>query len=163
MYFQVTVLNQVLILCDGASKGNPGSSGYGFVGRSSIGGYLEAVAGGLGIATNFIAEVMALICADEWDIRRQYWNVCFSLDSKEVLQDFISGKVPWIVKNGWKRIMDKLHSISFRHSYREVNFSADKMAKRGSALKRGGVMIYEEKPIFLGALESENQVYFRFC
>ncbi|XP_026451377.1 uncharacterized protein LOC113351649 [Papaver somniferum] len=161
--FKFHVLNQVLICCDGASKGNPGSSGCGFVRRSNTGGYLGAVAGGLGVATNSIAEVMALICAGEWAIRRQYFNVCFSLDSKAVLQAFSSGKIPWMVINRWKRIMVKLHSISFRHSYREIIFSADKMAKRGSSLRRGEVMIYNEKLGFLGALECENQSYFRFC
>ncbi|XP_026451982.1 uncharacterized protein LOC113352373 [Papaver somniferum] len=160
--FKFPAINQVLICCDGASKGNPGCSGYGFVGRNNTGGYLGAVAGGLGVATNFIDEVMALICEGEWAIRRQFFNVCFSLDSKEVLHAFTSGEVPWMVINGWKRIMAKLHSFSFRHSFREINFSADKMVKSGSSLRRGEIMLYDEKPGFLGALECENQSYFRF-
>ncbi|XP_026458939.1 uncharacterized protein LOC113359540 [Papaver somniferum] len=86
--FRFPAINQVLICCDGASKGNPGISGYGFVGRNNTGGYLGAVAGGLGVATNFIAEVMTLIYAGEWDTIIQYFNVCFSLDSKPVLQAF---------------------------------------------------------------------------
>ncbi|XP_026458902.1 uncharacterized protein LOC113359496 [Papaver somniferum] len=160
--FQFPEPNQVLICCDGASKGNPGKSGYGFVGRSNTGSYLGAEAGGLGIATNYIAEVMALIYAGEWAVRRQFLNVCFSLDSKAVLQAFSSGNVPWIVKNRWERIQKKLQSISFRHSFREVNFSADKMAKKGASLRRGKVIVYEEKPAILGELECENQAYFRF-
>ncbi|XP_026459802.1 uncharacterized protein LOC113360512 [Papaver somniferum] len=98
-------------------------------GRSCNGGYLGEVAGGIGVATNSIAEVMALIGAAEWAIRRQFFNVCFSLDSKAVLQDF----------------------------------GSDKVAKKGARLDRCEVIEYVEKPSFLGALEWENQTYFRFC
>ncbi|XP_026378252.1 uncharacterized protein LOC113272660 [Papaver somniferum] len=91
--FRFLAVNQVLICCDGASKGNPGNSGYGFVGRSCTGGFLGAVARGLGVATNFNAEVMALIGAGECPIRRQFLNVCFSLDSMAVLQALQDGIV----------------------------------------------------------------------
>lgn len=46
--------NSILICCDGASRDNPGMSGYGFMVR-----YAES--GGLGLATNHLAEVFAVI------------------------------------------------------------------------------------------------------
>lgn len=79
------------------------------------------------------------------------------------MQAFSSGDIPWMVEKRWQRILARMNNINFRHSFREINFSADKVAKKGSRLDRGEVIEYEEKPSFLGALEWENQTYFRFC
>ncbi|XP_026399892.1 uncharacterized protein LOC113295785 [Papaver somniferum] len=142
VFFKLPALNQILISYDGASKGNPGIAGFGFMGRNSDGSCLGAVCGGLDIATNYIAEVMALVTAGQWAVRKQFMDVYFSLDSRAVLVPFSSGKVPWIVLNRWKKVTENLRSISFRHSYREINFSADKLAKHGVNLNRGEIRFY---------------------
>ncbi|XP_026458629.1 uncharacterized protein LOC113359168 [Papaver somniferum] len=90
-FFKVPVQNQILICCDGASKGNPGSAGFGFVARCSSGGCVGADSGGLGIDTNYLARVMGLIAAGEWVVRKKFMEVCFSLDSKAFLLTFKSG------------------------------------------------------------------------
>ncbi|XP_026377879.1 uncharacterized protein LOC113272221 [Papaver somniferum] len=114
-----------------------------------VGGLVSpAWSGGLGIATNYIAEVMALVAAGEWAVSKHLLNVIFSLDSKEVIMAFASGKIPWIVRNRWKRILSSLNTIVFRHSYREVNFSADDLDKKGTSLSRGEVVLYDGRPVF---------------
>lgn len=130
-FFRLPNINQTLIYCDEAAKGNPGVSCFGSVGRNKDGVCLCTVSGGLGIATNYIVKVMALIAAGEWDVRLRLMDVLFSLDSTTVILSFTKGKNPWIVLNRWKRVTSLLRSITFRHSYREVNFSADKLVKRG--------------------------------
>ncbi|XP_026410886.1 uncharacterized protein LOC113306125 [Papaver somniferum] len=154
---------QVLICCDGASKGNLGNAGLDFVARNENGDCLGESTGGLGVATNFLAEVMALVVAGEWEVKKKYVNVVFSLDSKVVLLAFSNGKIPWVVMNRWNNIRRHIPRISFTHSYREINFSADNMAKKGVLLARGIVVYYDDKPYFLNKLECEDGIYFRFC
>ncbi|XP_026398661.1 uncharacterized protein LOC113294484 [Papaver somniferum] len=151
-----------MICCDGASQGNPGNAGLGFVERNDQGGCLGETSGGLGLATNYLAEVVALVVAGEWSVKKRYENVCFSLDSKAVLLAFNNDRIPWIVVNRWNNIRKHIPMITFIHSYREINFSADKMAKQGVLLARGTVMYYEDKPSFLPQLEREDGVYLRF-
>ncbi|XP_026459419.1 uncharacterized protein LOC113360088 [Papaver somniferum] len=136
-FFRLPTLNQVLICCDGACKGNPGVAGLGFVARVSSGECIGAASGGLGLATNYLAEVMALIVAGEWAVSKQFREVCFQLDSNVVLLAFTNNKVSWIFKSIWERIRQHILAISLRHSYREVNFSVDEMAKKGVSLSMG--------------------------
>ncbi|XP_026417441.1 uncharacterized protein LOC113312923 [Papaver somniferum] len=161
-FFKLPGRGKILICCDGASKGNPGNAGMVFVARNEDGGCLGASSGGLGIATNYLDEVMALVVAGEWAVKKRYKNVCFSLDSKAVLLAFSNGRIPWIVVNKWNKIRKYISRITFTHSYREINFFADKMDKQGVLLVRGTVLYYEDKPDFLNQLEYEDGIYFRF-
>ncbi|XP_026378671.1 uncharacterized protein LOC113273119 [Papaver somniferum] len=95
VYFQLPPLNKIVLCCDGASKGNPGISGYGFIGRSSSGDFLVAVTGGLRVSTNFYAEVLAILNAGEWTIRKDHKEVWFRTDSAAVISAFQSNKIPW--------------------------------------------------------------------
>ncbi|XP_026400004.1 uncharacterized protein LOC113295885 [Papaver somniferum] len=143
IYFLLPVNNQILLCCDGASKGNPGMSGYGFVGRTSNGECIVAMAGGLGVATNYFAEVMALLCAEEWAIKNGKLEVIFRIDSKAVIKAFTSGHIPWFAVTRWSKITERLQSWCFIHSYREVNFSADFMAKKGANMARGENLLFK--------------------
>ncbi|XP_026398920.1 uncharacterized protein LOC113294758 [Papaver somniferum] len=71
VFFKYPAQHQILICCDGASKWNPGLDGIGFIARNHDGDYMGAASGGLGIATNYLEEVMALIVAGEWAITKQ--------------------------------------------------------------------------------------------
>ncbi|XP_026442768.1 uncharacterized protein LOC113342426 [Papaver somniferum] len=117
-FFTFPSQNQTLICCDGAYKSNPGKAGIGFIARNHYGEHLGSASGGLGIATNYLAEVMALIIAGEWEISRGLLNVCFSLDSKVVIMAFLNDKMPWMVQSIWVRITKAIPVITFRHSYR---------------------------------------------
>ncbi|XP_026459308.1 uncharacterized protein LOC113359968 [Papaver somniferum] len=154
--------DQILLCCDGAARNNPGEAGYGFVGRDSYGTVLIAVAGGMGITTNFMAEVYAIINACEWAISKGFLKICIRSDSKAAITSFSFNKVPWYVLTRWNRITEMLISCQFIHSYREVNFSADDLAKRGALLPRGGKNIFLSRPPFMSNMENPNISYYRF-
>ncbi|XP_026378722.1 uncharacterized protein LOC113273177 [Papaver somniferum] len=155
-------LCQILLCCDGASQGNLGAAGYGFIARNSDGECIVAVEGSLGIATNYYAEVLAIICAGEWAIHKGYTHLIFQSDSQEVIEAFKSHKIPWFAINRWNKICRSADDLSLCHSYREINFSADTLAKRGSRLDQGQQIIYNSIPPFLVQIENDNQAYYRF-
>ncbi|XP_026399370.1 uncharacterized protein LOC113295234 [Papaver somniferum] len=161
IYFSLPKENQILLCCDGASKGNPGTAGFGFVGRNNNGVVIVAASGGLGTATNFLAEVVAVICAGEWAISNNLFNVIFRSDSNATISTFKSGKLPWIVTTRWNNICSKLH-WDFVHSFREINFSADTQAKTGAGLNKGEYIVYTGRPPFLKKIEIPFFPYFRF-
>ncbi|XP_026451383.1 uncharacterized protein LOC113351656 [Papaver somniferum] len=102
--------NQIPLCCDGASKENPGMAGYGIIARNSVGDCVIAIAGGMGIATNFFAEIMEIL---------------------------------------WEKFFQNVREWDFIHSYMELNFSADDLAKNGVYLQSGERHIYTSKPPFL--------------
>ncbi|XP_026419850.1 uncharacterized protein LOC113315815 [Papaver somniferum] len=161
--FFLPARDQILICCDGSSRGNPGAAGYCFVCRDEMGGCIYAEATGLGIATNYIAELMAITGATEWAIQNNKLDICINSDSKAAVSAYMSGRLPWFMQVRWKRLKELLNNIKLVHSLREVNFSADSMAKKGAGLVRGGKIIFNSKPSFIPVLESPEQIYYRFC
>ncbi|XP_026399254.1 uncharacterized protein LOC113295118 [Papaver somniferum] len=163
VFFQLPEQGKLLLCCDGASIGNPGCAGYGILGILSTGEFVIAISGGLGISTNYYAEVFAILMEGEWVIHHAFNEIVFRTDSKAAISAFQSNKLPWFAVPRWEKICAKIDSCNFKHSYREVNFSADSMAKKGAMLRRGEHKIFESKPPFLNSLENPDQVYFRFC
>ncbi|XP_026446444.1 uncharacterized protein LOC113347072 [Papaver somniferum] len=127
-FFSFPTGDQILLCCDGAARNNPGEAGYGFVGRDSTGIFLIVVAGGMGIATNFMAEVFAVINACEWAISKGFLKICIRTDSKSVINSFSARKVSWYVQTRWNKIVEVLIICQFIHSYRDINLSVDGLA-----------------------------------
>ncbi|XP_026450704.1 uncharacterized protein LOC113350801 [Papaver somniferum] len=130
IYFFLPHPSFIMTCCDGASRGNPGDAGFGFICIQGIGEYIYAMAGGLGVATNFVAEVFAVLCAGEWAISKNFPKVCFQTDSQATITTFQSEQIPWWACTRWNKIKSTLQEWYFIHSYRETNFSADSMAKK---------------------------------
>ncbi|XP_026411038.1 uncharacterized protein LOC113306300 [Papaver somniferum] len=137
VFFSLPAQGQLLLCCDGASRENPGASGYGIFGRNSTGEFIIAISGGLGISTNYYAKIYAVIIAGKWAIHNEFFNIVLRTDSKAVIQAFASHKLPWFAIARWRKICSVMTKWSFIHNYREVNFSADKTTKKGSTLNRG--------------------------
>ncbi|XP_026420233.1 uncharacterized protein LOC113316230 [Papaver somniferum] len=137
IFFNLPQMGQILLCCDGASQGNPGAAGYGFIARNSEGECIVSIAGGLGIATNYYVEVLAILCAGERAIHRGYTHLIFTSDSQEVIEAFKSHRILWFSINRWRRICTSVEDLKLCHSYREINFSADTLAKKGSRLRQG--------------------------
>ncbi|XP_026459124.1 uncharacterized protein LOC113359756 [Papaver somniferum] len=81
LYFYFPERNYLLLCIDGASKGNPGTAGFGYIGRNNSGDCVIAVAGGLGLATNYYAEVVVVLCAREWGIQNGFFHLIFRSDT----------------------------------------------------------------------------------
>ncbi|WMV24639.1 hypothetical protein MTR67_018024 [Solanum verrucosum] len=107
---------------DGASKGNPGQSTYGFCLRDSKGDLIYAEAQNLGITTNMEAEAKALWEALQYCIRSQLNNIQLETDSL-VLKNMIyrNWRIPWELAE----IMDDIHdmlgkiTVNVQHIFRE--------------------------------------------
>ncbi|XP_026383891.1 uncharacterized protein LOC113279413 [Papaver somniferum] len=54
-----------LFCCDGVSVDNVGAAGFGVVVRDHLCQVVGALAGGIGITTNYIAEIYDVVCAAE--------------------------------------------------------------------------------------------------
>ncbi|XP_026398784.1 uncharacterized protein LOC113294614 [Papaver somniferum] len=161
--FCLPEVNQILICCDGASRGNPRAAGMGFVCRGENGEFIYAESRGLGIATNIIAEIMAIIGAAEWAVENNRFNLCIQSDSNAAITAYTSEKIPLIVQARWQRIKLLFRRIQIFHSTREINFTTDVMAKKGACLSRGIRQKYTTKPRFLPSLEMPDKIYYRFC
>ncbi|XP_026400174.1 uncharacterized protein LOC113296051 [Papaver somniferum] len=163
IYFHLPNHPFILICCDGASRGNPGEAGYGFICILGNEEYMFAMSRGLGLATNFMAEFFAIICAGEWEINNNFLKVCFQTDSQAVMTAFQNGEVPWWACTRWNRIKITLQDWYFTHGYREINFSADLMAKKGAGLAKGEKRKYDTRPDFIGTIEVPDKPYYKFC
>ncbi|XP_026451379.1 uncharacterized protein LOC113351651 [Papaver somniferum] len=142
--------------------GNPGNAGYGFVVRNRVGAFIFAKSGGLGITTNYVAEFISCIRALEWAVEQQSFQLILQSDSSMCAKALQEQQIPWFLLARWKRIMVSIHSITFRHAYREINFSADHFAKKGTHLRKGQIMSFNERPSNFLRLESPGKPYYRF-
>ncbi|XP_026451430.1 uncharacterized protein LOC113351705 [Papaver somniferum] len=162
LFFYLPSNEEILLCCDGASRGNPGIAGYGFVVRNQYGDFVFAESGGLGVITNYIAEFIASVIALEWAIEHQKYKIILQLDSKACIHSLMQQKIPWFLLERWQRVQAKVLSISYRHAYREVNFSADHFAKKGVYLLKGQTITYEDIPSSFTVMEWLDQPYYRF-
>ncbi|XP_026459675.1 uncharacterized protein LOC113360377 [Papaver somniferum] len=88
-----------LFCCDGASRRNPGNAGYGFIVMDNIGRFISAKSGGLGISTNFIAEIMGTLCAMEWVVKNHKEKITINSDSTAAISSYMKNKLPWFIWN----------------------------------------------------------------
>lgn len=88
-------MEELVIYCDGASRGNPGRAAGAFVVFDKKGKVVGRGGKTIGVATNNIAEYKALIFALEWlkDFSKgiRVANVFFNLDSQLVVNQ-LTGK-----------------------------------------------------------------------
>ncbi|XP_026397055.1 uncharacterized protein LOC113291774 [Papaver somniferum] len=84
----------VLFSCNGAAFGNPGNAGFGIFARSHDFQVLGTISGGIGVSSNYIAEVMAVVCAIEWSVSLSCRIIVISSYSESVVADFKSGNIP---------------------------------------------------------------------
>ncbi|XP_026378644.1 uncharacterized protein LOC113273090 [Papaver somniferum] len=130
--FKLPEENQVLICCDGASRSNPGLAGYGFVCRSSSCEFIYAGSTGIGIATKFLDEIMAVIGSAYWAVQNGKLNIIIYSDSYAAVQAYRKGKLPWFFQVRWEGIRSSLNNVQVDHNVREINFTTDSFSKKRS-------------------------------
>ncbi|XP_026451544.1 uncharacterized protein LOC113351840 [Papaver somniferum] len=162
IFFYLPNENELLLCCDGAARGNPGNAGYGFVVRNHVGAFIFAETGGLGITTNYVAEFISCIKALEWAVDHHFFQLILQTDSSMCANALQQPNISWVLLARWKRIMASIQYITFKHAYREINFSADHFAKKGTHLQKGQTLSFNERPSNLLRIESPGQPYYKF-
>ncbi|KAF9612719.1 hypothetical protein IFM89_003261 [Coptis chinensis] len=69
---------------DGASRGNPGMSGYGSAFRNRDGNFLLVAGKGLGVKTNYWAECIAIVDSVELALARGWKNLWVESDAAQI-------------------------------------------------------------------------------
>ena len=121
---------------DGGARGNPGPAGYGVRVEDAAGVLLDELHGGLGVATNNIAEYNGLLAALRWAVAHGQTSVDIRADS-ELLVKQMRGE--YRVKNeGLKplflqacALIRQIGDVRFTHVRRELNKEADRLSNLG--------------------------------
>jgi probable phosphoglycerate mutase len=120
---------------DGGARGNPGPAGYGVYIQLADGSIVE-LHGGLGIATNNVAEYNGLLAALRWAVEHGHDVVKIKADS-ELLVKQMRGE--YKVKNPGLQplaararvLVGQLDRVTFEHVRREQNKDADRLSNVG--------------------------------
>jgi ribonuclease HI len=131
---------KLIAYTDGASFGNPGSSGIGVVVQDSDGKVLKAYCENIGQGTNNRAEYMALLKsidlaeelgADELEVRSDSLLVVSQVNGLYKIKNLD-------IKSFVVQLHDKIKkaNLKFRivHIPRELNKPADRLSKKGAGL-----------------------------
>ena len=121
---------------DGGARGNPGPAGYGARIEDECGELLAELHGGLGIATNNIAEYNGLLAALRYALEHGHRALHIHADS-ELLVRQMRGE--YRVKNeglkplyGQARLLaHRVGRVTFTHVPREKNKDADRLSNLG--------------------------------
>lgn len=125
----------VNVFTDGASRGNPGPAGIGVVIYKN-GVQIKRHAQGVGLATNNVAEYMALVAGARMAVHVGATKAYFNLDSLLVVNQ---------IKGVWKinhsrlkslhshalKELGKLAHFDIQHVPRAENYEADRLANIG--------------------------------
>jgi ribonuclease HI len=120
---------------DGGARGNPGPAGYGVHIALPDGSVVE-LHGGLGIATNNIAEYNGLLAALAWAVDHGHRVVRIKADSELLVKQMRGeykvknpGLQPLYVRA--RLLVAELDDVRFEHVRREFNTEADRLSNLG--------------------------------
>ena len=133
---------------DGGARGNPGPAGYGVYIQGPDGASLEELYGGIGVATNNVAEYNGLLAALRWAKEHGHTTVHVKADSLLVVEQMrgrFKVKHPGLQPLHAKATLlaHEVGRVTFEHVRREMNKDADRLSNLGmdaaeEALKSGG-------------------------
>lgn len=126
----------IVAYIDGGARGNPGPAGYGVRVEAADGALVAELHGGLGIATNNVAEYNGLLAALKWAVDHEERDVHIRADS-ELLVKQMRGE--YTVKNPGlqplvaraRLLVMELDRVAFEHVRRESNKEADRLSNLG--------------------------------
>ncbi|HMC76307.1 MAG TPA: ribonuclease HI family protein [Vicinamibacterales bacterium] len=121
---------------DGGARGNPGPAGYGVYIQGPDGEPLQELHGGLGIATNNVAEYNGLLAALRWAKEHGHTTVHIRADSLLVVEQMrgrFKVKHPGLQPLHAKATLlaHEVGRVTFEHVRRELNKDADRLSNLG--------------------------------
>jgi ribonuclease HI len=126
----------IVAYIDGGARGNPGPAGYGVHIESDTGEVLAELHGGIGIATNNVAEYNGLLAALAWAVDHGYRDVHIRADSELLVKQMRGeykvkhpGLKPLYVRA--RLLTMELSNVAFEHIRREKNKEADRLSNLG--------------------------------
>lgn len=121
---------------DGGARGNPGPAGYGVRIEEADGTLIEELHGGLGIATNNVAEYKSLLAALRWAVEHGHLRLHVRSDSELLVRQMRGdykvrhpGLQPLYAQA--RLLVLQLDTVSFEHVRREQNVEADRLSNLG--------------------------------
>lgn len=95
-------VDELMLCCDGAARGNPGVVGEGVVARDTDSNVLGVMCIGLGITTNYLVEVFVVIVGLQCATKFGMTQVCIRTDSMAVVHTFAASiyDVTWFITLG---------------------------------------------------------------
>lgn len=121
---------------DGGARGNPGPAGYGVRIEDSEGGLIEELHGGLGTATNNVAEYSGLLAALQWALDHGHDQVQIRADSELLVKQMRGeyrvkhpGLQPLAARA--RLLAAQIGDVTFQHVRREQNKEADRLSNLG--------------------------------
>ena len=121
---------------DGGARGNPGPAGYGVRIEGPGGAVLAELHGGLGLATNNVAEYNGLLAALRWAKEHGHAAVHVKADSLLLVEQMRGN---YKVKNAGlqplharaRLLAYEVGNVTFEHVRREFNRDADRLSNLG--------------------------------
>jgi probable phosphoglycerate mutase len=134
----------VVAYIDGGARGNPGPAGYGVRVEAPDGTVLAELHGGLGIATNNVAEYNGLLAALQWAVDHEHRDLHVKADSELLVKQMRGeykvkhpGLQPLFVRA--RLLAMQLGRVSFEHVRREFNKEADRLSNLGMDESEAGL------------------------
>ncbi len=132
-----------VLYCDGASKGNPGPAGAGFVLRTPDGDFIAQDAIPLGRATNNVAEYQGLIAGLHEASARGIKHLSIMSDSELLVRQLLgqyrvrSRRLKPLYESA-RTLIASFASVHIAHIRREKNAEADKLADQAARRQKQG-------------------------
>ena len=121
---------------DGGARGNPGPAGYGVRIEDADGTLLDELHGGLGIATNNVAEYSGLLAALKWAVDHRQPQLEIRADSELLVKQMRGeyrikhpGLQPLAARA--RLLIGQLDDVRFHHVRRDQNKEADRLSNLG--------------------------------
>ena len=121
---------------DGGSRGNPGPAGFGAFIIDEDGSVLAEIFGGIGVATNNVAEYRGLLAALQWAVDRGVTALHVVGDSLLLVEQMRgnyrvknSGLIP--LHQQARALVGRIGHVTFEHVPREKNTDADRLSNLG--------------------------------
>jgi ribonuclease HI len=121
---------------DGGARGNPGPAGYGVHIEDADGRLLAELHGGLGVATNNVAEYNGLLAALQWAKTHGHKALHVRSDSLLLVEQMRgnykvkhSGLQPLHARA--RLLAHEIGRVTFEHVGRELNKDADRLSNLG--------------------------------